>query len=334
MASRSRVGSARRTAALARLLVLLGGSAGACATPSDARVIADTLGAEPANVRRVRVQARKELVENSGLARSVAQPGIIFTINDSGNEPLLFALDTTGADRGVWRIRGARNTDWESVSVGPCGAPGRAGPNECVYIGDTGDNDAARRDRTIYRVVEPKAEAAGFDGSLEAQPLVYRYADGAHDVEAMYVAPNGSVFLITKRQLRGSNRERRPALVFEVPASAWRSASTPVVAALVDSLSIVPGSAPRRMITDAALSHDGRRLAVRTYTQIFVFVTDSATGRVVRDVAPGVCNLAPLGRSQGEGVTWYGDRDRLIVSSEGRNSPMIAVDCPMPSRPR
>ena len=298
----------------------------------------DTLGAPPENIRRIRVQARPELVENSGATLSGVQPGVFFIINDSGNDPLLFALDTTGADRGVWRVTGARNLDWEAVSVGPCGAPGVATaaaqsatvPNECVYIGDVGDNGAQRRDRTIYRVAEPAAQTVGFVGSVAAQSVVYRYSDGPHDVEAMYVAPNGSIFLITKRQLRSGDGLRRPALVFEVPASAWDSAGVPSVARLVDSLPIVPGSAPRRQITDAALSPDGRRLAVRTYTQIFVFATDSATGRVDHDASPGVCTLAPLGRSQGEGLAWYGHGDRLVVTSEGQSSPMFAVNCPMP----
>ena len=44
-------------------------------------------------------------------------------------------------------------------------------------------------------------------------------------------------------------------------------------AALVDSLPIVPGSAPLRLITDAALSPDAKHLAVRTYAQLFVFAT-------------------------------------------------------------
>jgi hypothetical protein len=290
----------------------------------------DTLGAAPSGVRRIAVQARPELVENSGATASATQAGIVFTINDSGNEPLLFAFDTTGADRGVWRVTRARNTDWEATSVGTCGGAAAGVPNACIYLGDVGDNDARRPNRTIYRVPEPRAETAGFTGSLAAEALVYRYADGPHDVEAMYVAPNGNVLLITKRLIKAHDGRRRPALVFEIPASAWGSTTAPVVAALVDSLPIVPGSAPRRQITDAALSPDGRRLAVRTYAQVFVFRTDSATGRVDGATPPSVCNLAPLGRSQGEGIAWLGLGD-LVLTSEGRQSPMVALTCPMPA---
>jgi hypothetical protein len=76
------------------------------------------MGIRPASIRLIRVQGRPELVENSAAAYSYAQAGVIFTINDSGNDQLLFALDTTGADRGVWRVQGATDVDWEAASAG------------------------------------------------------------------------------------------------------------------------------------------------------------------------------------------------------------------------
>ena len=61
----------------------------------------DTMGLAPSDVRAITVHARRDLLENSAAVMSRAQPGIVFTINDSGNEPFLFALDTTGSDRGA-----------------------------------------------------------------------------------------------------------------------------------------------------------------------------------------------------------------------------------------
>src|SRR5690242_7251245 len=167
------------------------------------------MGVVPAQPLRIEVQARPELVENSAATLSHTQPGIVFTVNDSGNEPLLFALDSTGADRGVWRVQGATNVDWEAASVGPCSlgttVDSTMAPRECVYIGDVGDNQAKRKSRVIYQVVEPTAQPAGFNGSVEAKALRYRYSDGPHDVEAMYVAPNGDTYLLTKRRLTNAN---------------------------------------------------------------------------------------------------------------------------------
>ena len=293
------------------------------------------MGIRPASIRLIRVQGRPELVENSAAAYSYAQAGVIFTINDSGNDPLLFALDTTGADRGVWRVQGATDVDWEAASAGPCGShavmPPIARPDECIYIGDTGDNSEARTSHVIYRVPEPPARSAGFTGVLAAEALHYRYPDGAHDVEAMYVPPNGFIYLITKRPRRDAAGRLRPALVFELPPDSWGKPG-PVVARLVDSLALVPGSAPLRFITDAALSPDARALAVRTYAQVYTFATDPATGRVLGAIPPAVCNTVALNVWPGEGVTWLAPSGKLLLTSEGRFSPMQVVDCPKPRR--
>ena len=290
----------------------------------------DSMGARPATLT-IRLQARPELVENSAAALSHRQPGVFFTINDSGNDPLLFALDTTGADRGVWRVAGATNVDWEAASIGPCGRLGAdtLPPSECVYVGDAGDNEAQRTSRVIYRMTEPVAQGAGYVGDVAAEALPYRYADGPRDVEAMYVAPNGDTYLITKRPLRNAGGGLRPALVYVLSADAWGRAAI-AVAQLADSLPIVPGSAPLRVITDAALSPDAHFLAVRTYAQVYMFATDSITGRVRGAIPPAVCNIIDSEVWPGEGVTWFGRSNRLLLTSEGRESAMHAVECPMP----
>ena len=297
----------------------------------------DSMGVAPISVRAIAVHARADLVENSAALMSRAQPGIIFTINDSGNEPLLFALDTTGADRGAWRVVGASNVDWEAAALGPCPSVDASArtthSSGCIYIGDTGDNNAVYTQRAIYRVREPGAQATGFSGALATERLDYRYPDRPHDVEAMYVAADGTVTLITKRPLEDARGHLRPALVFSLPNAFWGSDTT-AVAQLVDSLPIVPGSAPRRLITDASLSTDGRLLAVRTYAQIYVFATDSSNARVRSTVRPAICNIAQIETVGGEGITWYADSSRLLLTSEGWNTPMHVVNCPLPSSSR
>jgi len=292
----------------------------------------DSVGARPTSDVVVRMHARKELVENSAAAVSNAQPGIVFTINDSGNDPMLFAFDTAGTDRGAWVVDSSQNVDWEAAAEGSCGAGDRAAPNggRCIYIGDTGDNSAVRRVVVIYRVTEPPAAAPGSIGHLGSERLVFRYPDGPHDVEAMYVTPDGAVVLISKRPLFDADGHMRPALVFRLPASAWKL-GTVAVADLVDSLPIIPGTAPWRTITDAALSPDDHYLAVRTYAQVYVFATDSATGRRRAGIKPAVCNIYHGDDDAGEGIGWLGTSRRLVLTSEGRKSPLRIVTCPLPA---
>jgi len=285
------------------------------------------MGVAASHVHAVRLRGHADLLENSGAAMSTAQPAVWFTINDSGNDPVLFAFDTTGSPRGSWRINGARNVDWESVSYGPC--DGSSSAARCVYIGDTGDNEATATSRSIYRVLEPRAFGNRSRDTLSASKLTYHYPDGPHDVEAMYVAPDASIYLITKRPLIDSQGNLRRALLFRLPADAW-SAKGVQVAALVDSLPIVPGSAFARLVTDAALSPDARYLAVRTYTQVYVFAADPSSGRPIATVAPAICNVAPLDERQGEGVTWLGSTRRLVLTTEGRSEPIRIAECPLP----
>lgn len=278
---------------------------------------------------------RDELRESSGVASSRTQPGLLFTINDSGHDPVLYATDSTGADRGAWRVTGATNDDWEAIAVGPCSESDRPDAardviQQCVYIGETGDNAARKSTRSIYRVPEPTAEPGGsFGATPAAVRLQYNYPDDPQDVEAIYVGPTGDVVLISKRPAQDATGRLRPARVYRLPAAAWRG-PTPATAELVDSLPIVPGSAPWRTITDAALAPDNRHVAVRTYTQIFVFAADPVTGQIVTSTPPTICNVAAFG-VVGEGVAWSDISGELVLTSEGKGAPVHRVRCPLPA---
>lgn len=270
----------------------------------------------------------RELEENSGAAMSVRQPGVFFTINDSGHDAILFALDTDGRARGSWPIEGARNRDWESIALGSCGAEAQ---RDCVYIGEVGDNGARHPSVSIYRVVEPYA--SGRNGaSLAPTVLSFEYEGGPRDVEAMYAGPDGALFLIGKRRHEDASGRLRAAPVFEIPAAAWSSGAH-YVARQIDSLPIVPGTALGRQITGATLSRDGAAAAVRTYTQLYVFRADSITGRIDTAVPPTICSIASLEEKQGEGITWMPVAGQWLLTSEGRSEPVWVVACPAPPAP-
>jgi hypothetical protein len=283
----------------------------------------------PTSVLKIETHFHRNLVENSIAVTSVTQRGIVFGLNDSGHEPLLFAFDSTGVSRKVWTVLGASNRDWEAAALGACD---RAFEASCLYIADVGDNDARRRRVTIYRVREPDVMEASVSGRSEVsveRRLEVVYADHPHDVEAMYVASDGTLVLITKRHLLGPQRKPRPALLYRVSAGAWDSSGT-ATANLVDSLPIVPGESPGRLITDAALSSDRRLLAVRTYAEVFIFRMDSITGLPRREAAPLPCRVSQLNENQGEGIGWWWDNRRLVLTSEGSREPLWIVACPLP----
>lgn len=295
---------------------------------------ADSMGARPISVRKVAMREPKDLVESSAAVMSQTQAGVFFTINDSGNDAVLFALDTAGNTRGRWNVENATNHDWEAATRGPClRVSANASPpaKSCLFLGDVGDNGAARRVVVLYQVEEPAATGRSATGTLRADKLVLRYPDGPHDVESMYVGPDGTAYLLTKRPLKGVAGELRGSLVFTIPAVGWLTRDT-ITAILLDSLPIVPGSSAHRRLTDASLSPDSRLLAVRTYGQVYIFVTDSSTGRVINAVAPSVCNIEDIEGLPGEGITWVGAGPQLLLTREGRNAPIQIITCPLPQR--
>jgi hypothetical protein len=273
----------------------------------------------PSEARQTGVFAERRIDESSGLAASRQHPGLLWTIEDSGNPAALHAVDTSGTILGTWRIEGARNADWEAIALGPCGT------DSCLYIADTGDNGARRSTVTIYRIREPSIQPDRRRGRTTdariSRPdvLTLRYPDGAHDVEALVVTPGEELILISKGR-------REAVRAYRLERSAW-SADRAVTAHPLGTLPM-PTEGIAGLVTDAALHPDGRRLVVRTYAALhyFTLAADSAPEAGAR---PTGCAILGL-ELQGEGVTWL-DEATLALSSEaayGMPGTISLVRCP------
>ena len=99
-------------------------------------------------------------------------------------------------------MTGAAVDDWEDLAVGPCPE------GSCLYIADIGDNNRARRQITIYRVPEPRPDDKA---TAARRGMDVAYPDGAHDAEALFVTPNGQLFLVSKENARTTALYRVPA---------------------------------------------------------------------------------------------------------------------------
>ncbi len=265
----------------------------------------------PEEVRQLGAFRTGSVRESSGAAASQTVPGRFWTLNDSGNDPVLFSFDSTATRIAFVRVAGATNRDWEAISAGPCGA------ERCLYIGDIGDNRAVRPSVTIYRVVEPNQSA---EAVRLLDSLVVRYPDGPRDAEAMVVTDHGDVAIISK----GWESAVR---AYWVPASDWSRGS--VVAAAIWKLPLVPSMIRNRMVTDAALASDGLTLAVRTYREIFLF-RKTPQSRWLPDQPAGICDISNL-EPQGEGITWATSTTLLLTSEIlGRSpGPVTLLRCPV-----
>ncbi|TFG47743.1 MAG: hypothetical protein E4H38_07600 [Gemmatimonadales bacterium] len=257
--------------------------------------------------------ADSSLRESSGVARSHRIPGVLYSINDSGNAPEIFALDSTGAALGRWALPALDNRDWEAIASGPCPA------GRCLFIGDLGDNLEKRKHVTIYRVAEPETLDA-FRGKPVARATVvdslrFRYPGGPRDVEAMWIDAAGAPYVVSK------GRSGQITLYRVPPRFGTKKVQ---LAQRVQALPITPQPALGQWVTDAALSPDGHQVAIRTYTMLYIF-TLSPDGRLDRPTRCGLAGLEP----QGEGVEWLDDR-RLFLTSEstnGKPAPVHVVRC-------
>ena len=249
--------------------------------------------------------------ESSGLALG-AGGDALWTHNDSGR-PVLHLVGTDGTARGQVRVAGARVTDWEDVAAGPCPASGR-----CLFVADIGDNQARRREITLYRLPEPRA---GDAQSTPAEALTAVYPDGPQDAEAIFVLPDGGVHVVSKG-------ETGPIALYRLPRTA--RPGTPARLERVAQLAAGPVDRSER-ITGAAASPDGHWVVLRTLRSLAFYRTGGlASGQLG---APLTFDLRPLDEPQGEAVEWGAD-STLYLSSEGgrRETPatLSRLTCTMP----
>ena len=254
------------------------------------------------------------LIESSGVVASRAHPGILWTHNDSGDRPYVYATNARGEDLGALLVPGATAIDWEDMALGPCPLHFPAAARDCLYFGDTGDNLEFRPFVTVYAVPEPDPPERASDtlGTTRAPAAVrLRYPEGAHDVEAIYVSPRDTaLYLVSKGWRRGSaiRLYRIDHRAFNLPDTA----STVTIASLVQTLDIIPNPESGRVVTGATIRPDGKLVAIRTYSEIF-FYYPGVGGRLA-PARETPCNLGGL-EAAGEAIDFYDD-STLVLTSE------------------
>ena len=93
-----------------------------------------------------------ELNESSGLAASNHQSDVLWSINDSGDGPNIFAMTNTGAALGRWSIDTAKPSDWEAMDAFVLNG------KSYLLMADVGDNVARRQSVSFLVVEEPDLE--------------------------------------------------------------------------------------------------------------------------------------------------------------------------------
>ena len=133
-----------------------------------------------------------ELVELSGLTRSLATDDWLWGHNDSGDTARLFRVGPHGEDGGIVTVLGADANDWEDI------ATFRWRGQPALLIGDIGDNLGWRDHVTLYAVADPGATGSS---TKVLWQLDLRYPDGPRDAEGLAVDPlSGDILIMSKRE--------------------------------------------------------------------------------------------------------------------------------------
>lgn len=213
--------------------------------------------------------------EVSGLAPSRRFPGVYWAIRDSGpgNRETLLAIRIEngrakawpdGAQVRVLSVQGATNHDWEDLALDEGGQ---------LWIADTGNNRGNRKDLALLRVSEPNPWE---DRQVQVtEQLTLHYPDAPREglswnTEALFFH-GGRGWLMTKEPTHGLYR-----------FSLHLVGSGSVVPERMGSLT-PPAEGFRGLVTGAALSDDGQRLAVSAgRRRLWIYDSPSRTeGRAV-----------------------------------------------------
>jgi hypothetical protein len=252
------------------------------------------------------------VAEISGITPSRTARGLWWIHNDSGDQARLYFINSSGKLLGRYTVTGARHRDWEDMA----GVTGEDG-QPMLYIGDFGNNSLRRDDLTIYRVKEPDLSTSIGDGvTEEAESLPFRYPDGNHNAEALFIDhQSGRPYIVTK--------------TFSPPCGVYRF-PMPLRPKVRVTLEKMEGRAVEQisklfLVTGAATSSDGNRVIVRTYFGALEMVRSK--GGPFETIFKSVPATIKLPRErQGEAISYAPDGKSLVTTSEKIPAPIFKID--------
>lgn len=243
----------------------------------------------------------------------------LYVMND-GTTPVFDVMQLDGSGGSRVRISGFRPLDLEDLALGPCGT------QQCLYLGDIGDN-ATRRDGVQFALVAERK-----DYPDEVSPLrVVRatYPDGPRDAEAMAVDANGDLWVVTKTPFR----QAAPAEIYRLSAAALagEGVQTLEFRGKIPTTDLGQGADSRRVATGMDIAPDGRRFVFITYDVALEFAF-APGGELPASWREGenfrVITPAPL--IQLESIAYTDDGRSVVYTTEsvqGSPAPIFRQTC-------
>jgi hypothetical protein len=240
--------------------------------------------------RHVGFIAHARVLESSGIAASRRHANVLWTHNDKGNDPVLYAIAPDGRPLAEFAVAASAD-DWEDVAVDGNGK---------LYLANIGNNKAKRSSLEVHRFPEPDpaAAAAGIAPPVLRPEASWRlYFPGRpFDCESLVV--HGSHGYVISKMFDGT-----PATLYRFPLDGPRDVRLERVAEM-------PIGAP---VTAADLSADGKRLAVLSWAGIYVFEVNGDLAKLPTPAAP-----IPVPALKLEGLC-FTDDGGMVMTAESRH---------------
>lgn len=226
--------------------------------------------------------------ESSGLAKVKGRDSF-WTQNDSGGQPELYEIDSSGKLLSTKKIADAQNTDWEDLATDKDGT---------IYIGDFGNNGNARRTLDVYKVLADKSRAEKITFSYADQNAFPPSPDKLnYDCEAFFYSKN-NLYLFSKNRSTSNHYVR----LYELPTKTGNHSISPK-----DSIQI------KTQVTSADISPDGKTFALLTYGKILLFGTENGSINFKRPL-----RCLKFAKKQVEALIFLTNSDMMITNEQGQ----------------
>jgi hypothetical protein len=241
----------------------------------------------------------KRLTELSGL---VSDGTRWYGVNDGGTQIRVYVL--------------RRNCSVERVITAPVDpydvedlARGKDGT---LWLADTGDNRKQRDDVALLEL------------STGGKVTVHRltYPDGAHDTEALLLDRSGTPYLVTKEPFGLAGIYRPTASLTTTATVPLKRVGSVTLRSTSTSGGPVTPSIGSVLITGGAVSADGTVVALRTYTEAYLFAAPD--GDVLAALGRDPVRISLPDEKQGEAIAFEPD-GTLLSGSEGVGQPIRAI---------
>lgn len=261
----------------------------------------------------------RRISEISGMARSTLHEGILWVLNDSGDNAHIYAISQNGDIRATVSIYGVQNYDWEDLSSFNMDG------ESYLLIADIGGNVVFRDVFHLYVIKEPMLEATT---APVVWKLSFEYDNGARDAEAVAVdTAQEKILLLSKRDV--------PALLYELPLRPQTSEL--LIAQQLGEITSIPqpteDEVQRRLDryhaqpTGMDISADGASIAVLTYRRAFLYERrDNESWLQTLNRTPRLFEFPRL--EQAEALCFDEDGTSLYITSEKLPAPLIRLTYP------